>query len=271
MERVSGTENLRGAPPTLEWVPLDRLEIDERYQRATDSPKSMRLVRGMVLCWDWRLCAPLIVSRREDGRLFVVDGQHRLAGARERGDLPHLPCVIAMHADHADEANTFVALNLKRQKLSQGDVFNASLAAGDEAAAVVLDLVERAGLSFARSHSPQSWKPGQLFCGPALMRHVRAHGGEAVSNALVALSEAYAGQVLTRGATIINALMLIYTNDAKRPEFDPDHFIKALGAVEQIGWMDAAEDTQRANPALSRREALAAAFMEVYDELRRSE
>jgi hypothetical protein len=118
-----------GSPPTLEWIAVERLAIDESYQRATDSPASRRLINRIKQGWNWSFCQPLVVSRRTDGSLFVIDGQHRLSGAIGRGDIPHLPCVVVTDAD---EAQTFIALNTQRQKLSQGDIFNAMLAAGDD-------------------------------------------------------------------------------------------------------------------------------------------
>lgn len=256
---------LIGQPPTLEWIAVERLEVDALYQRATDTPHSRRIIFGMVKCWDWRLCQPLAVSRREDGRLFVVDGQHRLAGARERGDLPHLPCVVTAHDGTSDEAHTFVALNQKRQKLSQGDVFNAMLAAGDPDAQRVAQLVEDAGLSFARSHTPAAWKPGQIFCGPMLVAEMRVRGEPVVRNALTALAEAYPDTVHVRAATILRALLPIYAEEATRNGFDPDRLIEALSSVEQADWPDHAADTRnRLHGAVSHREALSLAILDAY-------
>lgn len=266
---MSAAGRLQGQPPTLEWIATERLEVDESYQRATDGAQSRRIIVGMVKCWDWRLCQPLNVSRRADGRMFVVDGQHRLAGARERGDLPYLPCVVTAHADASEEAHTFVALNLKRQKLSQGDVFNAMLSAGDADAIRVSKLVAGVGLSFARSHTPAGWKPGELFCGPALVKAMRAYGEPVVADALTALAQAYPDTVMVRAATLLNALTLIYSDDAQRPGFDPAHFIVALGSIAQLDWVGHASDTrEQRGGAISFRDALAVTFMEQYDALR---
>jgi hypothetical protein len=54
--------------------------------------------------------------------------------------------------DENGEASAFVALNTQRQKLSQGDIFNAMLAAGDEAAKTVAGpALEQTGWSMART------------------------------------------------------------------------------------------------------------------------
>lgn len=257
-----------GAPPTLEWIGLDRLRIDERYQRPTDSGKSRQIIRRMTERWDWRLCQPLAVSRREDGGLYVVDGQHRLEAATAREDIPHLPCVVTAHSGHADEADTFVALNTQRQRLSQGDIFAASLASGDPQAARALDLITEAGLSLARHCNPVSWKPGQIFCGPLVMKLMASDGEEVVRNALVAMGEAFSSKVNGVAATLLKALILIYRDDATRPGFDPDLFIEALGAVEPGDWPELGRDARSSSPTLSVREGIAAAFMEQYDAVR---
>jgi hypothetical protein len=258
-----------GTPPTLEWIAPDRLQVDAAYQRTTDGPQSRRIIVGMLKTWDWRLCQPLIVARRADGGMFVIDGQHRLEGARGRGDIDHLPCVVIPSEAVAEEAHTFVALNNKRQRLSQGQVFAASLAAQDPDAHRVLDLVECAGLSFARSHDPSNWKPNEIFCGPAIMMALRQYGEGVVRNALVALSEAFEGQVLSRAATLLRPLYVIYAEDAKRPGFDPDVFIESLSAANQHNWLKRGQAIQQQQPSLSARDACAVAMMEAYDARRR--
>ena len=258
-----------GQPPTLEWIGVDQLRIDEGYQRGIDTPQSRKIIVGMVRRWDWRLCQPLNVSRRADGSLYVVDGQHRLEGARERGDVPHLPCVVTALVDTAEEAHTFVALNSKRQRLSQGSVFAASLAAQDPDAIRTQQLIAEAGLTLARHANTSAWKPGEIFCAPAIQTALKRYGDRVVSNALVALGEAYADRVMVRAATLLQPLYLIYSDEAKQPGFDPDCLIEALGSLEQLEWLDAGRDVARLSPALSGREAIATAMMEQYTALRR--
>jgi ParB-like chromosome segregation protein Spo0J len=69
--------------------------------------------------WDWSLCQPLAVAKRDDGGLMVVDGQHRLEAARLRGDIEDLPCVVTAYRNAGDEAAAFVALNQQRRPLAR--------------------------------------------------------------------------------------------------------------------------------------------------------
>lgn len=251
---------VRGAPPTLEWVAIDRLQVDPDYQRATDGPHSRMIIFGMVKQWDWALCQPLVVSRRGDGSLFILDGQHRHAGATARDDLPHLPCVILSDRDLAGEAEAFVALNTKRQRLSQADVFNGMLAAGDPNAKAVAAILTETGWRIRKSCNTQIFEPGDLVCAPMLSRAVRTHGEAAVRNSLAALREAYPEKPVTKAATLLKALLTIY-RDELLGGGDPDAFIESLAAIPPDEWTDEARDHQRLSPMLSFREAMVAAII----------
>ena len=255
---------ITGAPPTLEWIGVDQLAIDPTYQRAAETKTSIRLIASIVKSWDWRLCMPLSVSRRKDGMLLVVDGQHRLRAARKRGDIPHLPCVVSAHTDPADEAKTFVALNLKRQKLSQGDVFRASLATGDPEARETLEMIERTGFSLAPHSNWTAWKPLQIFCAPQITKSRRQYGDKIVEQALAALARAYPDVPLRYAGTMLPALYAVFKGRARLDDFDLDRFVTLLGSIEQEGWLDEASGI-RVQHQVSRREALILAFSIEYD------
>lgn len=255
-----------GKPPTLEWIATSDLCIDPVYQRVTEGVQSKRIIRAMVHQWDWRLCLPLSVSRRANDELLVVDGQHRLIGARERGDIAHLPCVISSHANAAEEARTFVALNQQRQRLSQGDIFRASLASGDEEAQATLYLIEKSGLSLAAHSNWTAWKPGQIFCAPAITKARKQYGDGIVGSALTVLSRAYPDEPLRFAGTLLPALYPVFQGRAKIAGFDPECFQEAVSSVDQQGWLDEAS-VIRVREQCSRREALITALIIEYDAL----
>src|SRR5438270_788977 len=84
-----------------------------------------RLMRRIAANWDWGLCQPLYVARRADGKLYVVDGQHRWAAAKLRGDVWQLPCVVRSFESTEHEAAAFVALNQERTPLTVLQIFRA--------------------------------------------------------------------------------------------------------------------------------------------------
>lgn len=259
---------ITGNPPSLEWLSVAALMIEPAYQRATDGSKSQRIIAGMVKQWRWPLCQPLVVTRREDRSIYVIDGQHRLEGAKRRGDIPHLPCVVLAAMPQEREAEAFVELNTTRQALSQIDLFAAMLAAGDPTALRVEALMRETGWTLARHTNSAIYKPGELVCAPMLVRAAKQMGEAAVRNALTTLREAWPDTPVRTASRLLQALMTIFADERLLSRIDPDALIEALGAYENpADWIDDGRGMKRANPSLSTREALAEAMIEAAVEL----
>lgn len=234
-----------GSPPTLEWRPVDELMIDPSYQRAIDTGPSQTLIRKIAMFWDWGLCQPLAVSRRPDGALTIVDGQHRASAAKKRGDIPHLPCVITSYASSGDEAAAFVALNQMRRPLSALDLFKAAVAAEDTEALLILDCLHTAGLSIALHSNHTAWKPGQVANIGGLRECLRSKGERVLRDALLILGTAYKGQILRYAGTIFPGIAHIVANEHKgcsdeeikrgEDQFMPG-MIDLVAADSQEGW-----------------------------------
>ena len=199
-------EPQQGEKPVLEWVPLDKMGIDSSYQRSLDSPISQSLIRRIAQFWDWNLCQPLTVARRVFGPLRVVDGQHRLAAARLRGDIEALPCVIAAYASAGDEAAAFVALNQQRRPLVKLDLFKAALAAEDQTAVALSQMILNAGLTVAPHTNYTVWKPGMFAHITPLDNAYRGLGEKVAAAALNALAEAFRGEVLRYAGPIYSGV-----------------------------------------------------------------
>jgi hypothetical protein len=73
----------------LEIVRIDDLDVDHRYQRTLNQ----RLVEEIVEDWDKVDTDVLTVSRRKNGKLFLVNGQHRAAAAKLKGETEMLAFV----------------------------------------------------------------------------------------------------------------------------------------------------------------------------------
>lgn len=104
--------------PSIEWVQLSRLSADSTYQRSTDNETSRRLITSIAAKFDWRVCTPLVVSRRSDDTLVIIDGQHRWMAVCMRSDIPQLPCCIFRYANIEEEARMFIVANRARKPIS---------------------------------------------------------------------------------------------------------------------------------------------------------
>lgn len=204
-----------GQLPVLQYCAPAQLKIDEGYQRTLQTGPSQSLIRRIAVHWDWSLCQPLIVSRRPDGELYVVDGQHRMAAAALRGDIWQLPCVVASYRDAAEEAASFVALNQQRRPLGRLDIFKAAVLAEDPDAVAVVEALKGAGLTLATSTNLASIAPGSVSNVGGLQECLRLHGRKVLDGAIAVLARAYPGEVLSYAGSIFPGLAAIVAAELK--------------------------------------------------------
>jgi ParB-like nuclease family protein len=162
-----------GSQPSIEWIHLGKLSIDDAYQRSTDNEASRRLIASIAAKFDWRLRGPLVVSRRADDTLTIIDGQHRWMAASKRDDIPQLPCCIFRYESTEEEARMFILANRARKPMNRLDDYFAALAAADEDALEIQQLVAEAGLRVARNTSSTAWLPGEVAFTSAIAKSVR--------------------------------------------------------------------------------------------------
>ena len=223
-----------GMPPSIENRHPSELRIDDSYQRSIDTGPSRALIDKIARCWDWRMCLPLVVSKRDDGSLWVIDGQHRHAAALLRGDIPYLPCCVGVYGSVADEAAMFVAMNRARRAINRLDDFHAAQAGGDEEALQIAQLITDAGFTVSRKTGVASWVPGEVAFTSALSTVFRKHGAAVVSRALGMMAAAFPGERLVAGSPVFTALCRILV---RPPEaFDPERLARGLRTFDMKGW-----------------------------------
>lgn len=181
--------------------------VDHAYQR----PADRRIIDSIARTWDWRLCAPLTVSRRgSPPQFYVIDGQHRLEAAKLRGDIQYLPCIISSFETVEEEAGLFVQVNRKRRPPNALETFKAELAAGDEKSCQIMRLIAGAGLSVATTTNPSSWKPLQIAAIQGVRSAIFRHGEHVAVAALEDLASCWPEEPLQYGGRILLGLYRIY-------------------------------------------------------------
>jgi len=180
-----------GSQPTIEWIHLGRLSIDDVYQRSTDNEASRRLIASIATKFDWRLCGPLVVSRRANDKLTIIDGQHRWMAVSKRDDIPQLPCCVFRYESTEEEARMFILANRARKPMNRLDDYFAALAAADEDALEIQQLVAEAGLRVARNTSSTAWRPGEVAFTSAIAKSVRRFGVAITSAVLTNMAVAF--------------------------------------------------------------------------------
>lgn len=258
-----------GNMPALQFTPPNMLHIDEGYQRSIDNPASQKLIRKIARDWDWSLCLPLVVARREGNAMFVIDGQHRLAAAKMRGDIQQMPCVIMDFPDPATEADKFVKLNSNRAPLTALDLFRAALASGDEDAALIMDAMTDAGLKLAKGTNNQVMPPATIGNVGGLRNVLKTHGERCLRDSLIVLASAYEGEVLRLAGTIFPGIATIVAGELAATKETPDDWedvfpmiVEFVGATPQTEWRTLALEHQVANPNTRRTDAMIRTMVE---------
>lgn len=130
--------------PHVEMIAPNDLRVDPELQRRRDQAHCNRIGKA----FDPALFGVLRVSRREDGKYYIEDGQHRAEGARiaGRGHVP-VPCLVEVGLSRADEAKRFVGVNSTTKRPTALDLFRIRIQAGDPKAVEINEVIATAGLS----------------------------------------------------------------------------------------------------------------------------
>ena len=135
------------------FVDKSMLHIDSTYQRdLVRADKRNRMARD----WSWALCGTLLVARRQNGQLFVVDGQQRLSVAIGLEYIHTLPCMIFSSAGVEEESRMFKDRGSLLTRLDPHVIFKARLGANEPEALQLNDLVTRMGYHISKSNGVDS-------------------------------------------------------------------------------------------------------------------
>jgi hypothetical protein len=140
-------------PPIPMDVPAGALNVDTTYQAL--APRNPKLIKEIGAHFDLTLFGRLRVARRPNGALFVMDGRHRLEGAKKAG-VELIPCDVYDVPERKREIEIFITSNTRIRKVPQGMLFMAEVAAGQEDAVNLNRLVHEAGLAIVDSNNARA-------------------------------------------------------------------------------------------------------------------
>jgi hypothetical protein len=152
---------IRGERPNLGWVEIDRLRIDDRYQRPLNRHNwdaIGRIARG----FDWSLFTVVDIAPVGEGLFSVIDGQHRVHAARMAG-IDKVPVRIVTEPV-TGQARAFMGINGNVTAITPFHVLRASLAAGEPWAVAADQAIARAGCRLMTSNASAVTKqPGEVY------------------------------------------------------------------------------------------------------------
>lgn len=137
------------------WVPVPDIMIDDTYQRTLSSAK----VTDIVANFEPVTFGVVYLSRRADGTLWAIDGQHRCAAVEAKYG-PHatkrVPSFILTGLSIEDEARIYYLMNRHRLQPTAYDGFRARLAFGDSVAREIKAILDQRGLAVVGGSSFRS-------------------------------------------------------------------------------------------------------------------
>jgi hypothetical protein len=238
----------------LKWLSVDKLYVDNRYQRNTKSKASEKNLDYLKQNFSWAHCGALIVCFVPAEKKFaVIDGQHRLKAAMARKDIDSLPCLVISRLDFEKQAKSFVAINTKRVQLNSLAAFHAAVAAGDPMAASIKEILDVCELEIPRNPTMggdlgarQMQSPGTLAS--LIGRYSRKH----IVWALTIIPESYGEKKGMLRALLIKALVEFAKVTA---DVDRARMVKVLSGLDPLQL----ENDARAYVTISGGTAVAAA------------
>lgn len=132
---------LKDNPGQLMYLSKDMLLVDHSYQREGTSSRVLQIAHK----WSYLACGVIVVAKRMDGCLYVVDGQHRVLAAMKRSDVQKLPCLVFETESIVQEAAAFFDANTSRRLPTRLEKWKAQLVCGDEITMFVDHLIRSAG------------------------------------------------------------------------------------------------------------------------------
>lgn len=138
-----------GAKPALKWLPVSRLSVDMAYQRSLESERSKRLIANIAAGFEWALFGVVTVAPLPFETWELMDGQHRVAGAKAAG-ITEVPASIIQAPTVEQRARIFRAANSQRVAMHAYSLYHASVLHKDPAAMAIADLCAKADVEIPR-------------------------------------------------------------------------------------------------------------------------
>jgi hypothetical protein len=133
------------------FVRISELEFDEAYQRVDNL--NIARINDIAKNYDHAAVGVILVSRRTGGRLFVIDGMHRVKACLKKFGPTHQMLAVVFDGLTVEEEARLFWKQTKRTAVSPFDQHRARLAAGDSASIAMRDILGEHGLLFSRGSS----------------------------------------------------------------------------------------------------------------------
>lgn len=202
----------------LRQVPVSAIKVDHEYQRDISSHWIAE-----HLPFDPQKAGAVVLSDRAGGP-YCIDGQHRLALARESG-LAHINAYVIEGLAKADEARLFVQYQRERRNLTSFALFRAEQVAGDPETLAMIRVVHSAGFKLSNKSSGQ---PTVITAIDAIRYAHRLGGDDLLGRTLGLIHDVWFGERKATASAAIRGLALFLQSAGSQPMFKIDRLRRVM-------------------------------------------
>ncbi|CUX40694.1 conserved hypothetical protein [Agrobacterium deltaense Zutra 3/1] len=245
------TEVSAGPAPILQWIDIDKLVIDEDYQRDLKL-QNWKAIRRIAANFRWSMFSPVFVSPVEGGAYAIIDGQHRTHAAAICG-FSQVPCQI-VQMNKTEQAAAFAAVNGVVTAVTVWQLLKAALAAGEQWAVTARSIAEEGGCRLMTSNGSSLTKvAGDIYGIKGFLSVIETRPRDAVVAALKALmkAEGYNDNREIWDSAILIPLLLALSE--RPPALSNPGFVSALEKYDIWDLVDRDASERRAALRLGRK------------------
>jgi hypothetical protein len=202
-------------------VKVNELMIDYSYQRQQNKAKVAKIARN----FNYDALGVIIVSIRESGDMFVLDGGHRIAAMHLLGKSDeNINALVYFDLTQEQEASLFVSLNEDRTKPKRSDIFEAKSLGGDKQANDIKNILNSLNLEIGSNPTT-----GTVRAVSGVNEIYENAGAEVLYKTMYVISSAFGRQSSVFNKQFMTAISLVYHHFGHL--IDDDRMIEKLPAL----------------------------------------
>ncbi|TFG67854.1 MAG: hypothetical protein E4H24_05125 [Thermomicrobiales bacterium] len=205
----------------MRMVPVDQVHYDADYQRSVDQKW---ITDHMPFLPEQ---AGTVVLSRRGGRLWCVDGRHRINLA-DLSEVKEVRAFVIHDMTKQEEASLFVRLQRERRALSAWDLFRAEMAAGEPQTLEMVNALNRAGF---RIDQKTSGDPHVITAVDSVRFVYRLGGAQIIDDTLRLITDSmWLNLDRALSGPILKGLAIFLQSEQEKPTYDAERTLKKLRA-----------------------------------------
>ncbi len=218
-------------PKPIELKP-EELWVDRSYQRSHLSRRSLRLIHKIVENWDWTKFKSPVVTRDEQDRYLVIDGQHTSVAAATHPDIIRIPVMFVALKDVGEQAKSFIGHNMDRITVMPIDLWYARKRSNDPDVLMADRIMRNHGMTVVKAiqGSAQQWESNQTMATAEALKILDKYGQAKFTQIVSFLSKCGFSQIRADHWKFAASFLAGAEQDRL---FSPDMMLKVIQAIHE--------------------------------------